>query len=270
VSILALGPIWIAFDPILRLGPIMLSWHGLWGALAVAAAVYVGIQEGKRVGVAADDIYNLAVVGVPTALITARLAHVIDKWDFYANNLGLIPMIQEGGLSIQGGLIGGVAAGIIYCRWRQLEGWHIADVAAPALLIAQAIGRIGCLSNGDAWGSLANLPWSVVYTNIGVGSFMPLQGEPTHPYPAYEILWLLVCFAVLWMVGYRLRPQGSRFLLYVVLYSFGRIFLSLVRQEGAFAFGLQQAQVIGVIGVIAGLVVLGLRMWRTNQARESS
>lgn len=260
MGLLALGPIIISFDPLIRLGPLLLSWHGLWGALAVAAAVYVGICEGKRVGVVADDIYNLAVVGVPTALITSRIAHVIDKWDTYASNPGLIPMIQEGGLSIQGGLIGGVAAGVLYCRWRKLNGWKVADVAAPALLIAQAVGRIGCLSNGDAWGSVANLPWSVVYTHPTIGNFMRLPELPTHPYPAYEIIWLLVCFSVLWIVGYGIKPDGSRFLVYVVLYSVSRIFLSLVRQEDVFALGMQQAQVIGLIGVIGGLAVLALRM----------
>jgi phosphatidylglycerol---prolipoprotein diacylglyceryl transferase len=182
----------------------------------------------------------------------------------------LIPMIQEGGLSIQGGLIGGITAGFIYCRWRRISGWKAADVAAPALLIAQAIGRIGCLSNGDAWGSIANLPWSVEYIHPAVASFMPLLNELTHPYPAYEILWLLVCFAVLWMVGYKLRPDGSRFLLYVALYSVGRIFLSMVRQESAFAFGLQQAQVIGLAGVVVGLIVLLVRMRFATEREDAA
>ncbi|MCL5026025.1 MAG: prolipoprotein diacylglyceryl transferase [Chloroflexi bacterium] len=261
----------ITFDPILAaIGPFAVSWHGLWGAVAVAVAVLVGIKEGRNRGISSDDIYNIAVICVPVAIVTARLAHVVDKLGFYLSNPGYILAIQEGGLSIQGGLIGGILAGIIYCRVRGLSAWRVADVAAPAVILAQAVGRLGCLMNGDAWGGPTGLPWGVVYTHPAALIPIQLHNVSTQPYPAYEIIWDLIVFGVLWKVGFSLRPDGSRLLLWGILYSIGRFPLTMVRQEDVFMLGMQQAQFFSLLTLVVAVPWLLIRMRQYRRQEEQA
>jgi phosphatidylglycerol:prolipoprotein diacylglycerol transferase len=88
------------------------------------------------------------------------------------------------------------------------------------------VGRIGCIINGDAYGTPTSLPWAFVYTHPD--AYAPVW-VPGHPSPVYEIIWDLLVFAVLWRLRGRLKPDGSLFLLYLSIYSFGRFFIEFTR-----------------------------------------
>lgn len=134
----------IGFDPIIaQLGPFQLGWHGLFTALAVMVAIQLAVVLGKRQGVDAEAIYGIAGWGVVGGIVGARLFHVADHLSYYLANPLLIPMVWEGGIAVYGAFVGGLVGGGI-AAWRaRLPIWRLLDVAAPAMLVGQAIGRFG-------------------------------------------------------------------------------------------------------------------------------
>ena len=130
----------IGIDPyIFELGAFTLSWHGFFTFVAVALAVFLIARWGSKDGIDPDTVYSLAVWAIIGGILGARVAHVIDRWDFYGNNLGAAFSIWSGGLAIYGAIIGGFIAGALYIwintRYRGLKGvsvGRLADIAAPA------------------------------------------------------------------------------------------------------------------------------------------
>ncbi|MHB1159956.1 MAG: prolipoprotein diacylglyceryl transferase [Chloroflexota bacterium] len=252
-----MGPIVIDIDPaILRLGHFSLRWYGLFIGLAIVAAFLVALREARRKGVAEDDVYSLGMWAVLGGFVGARLFHVIDRWPDYITRPAAAFAIQDGGLAIYGAILGGLAAGALCARRRGISIPLIADLAAPGLILAQAIGRIGCLINGDALGAPTDLPWGVVYVNPG--AMPPSLGVAYHPNPAYEMIGDLLIFALLWRLRTRLRLDGALFLVYLSLYSALKFGVTFFRQEVLFLGGLQEAQVLSMAG---GLVAVGLLIW---------
>lgn len=227
-------------------GPIALTWHGLLTALGVLAGVLLAIEMAKRLKcrLTEDDIYSGTLWAVPGGIVGARLAHVIDRWDFYADHPGRILAINEGGIAIWGGILGGLLTAFIYVKLRGLPVGQAADVGAFGLLVGQIIGRLGCTINGDAYGAPTDLSWSVVYTHPA--AFAPL-GVPSHPWPVYEIIWNALTLAVLWRLMGRVRPEGMLFLLYLGSYAVGRFLLTFMRQERILFLGLQEAHIISLL-----------------------
>ncbi len=249
----------IAIDPtIFYLGPLAVGWHGLFTALAVVLAVLLTARLAKRAGISDDDVYATAIWAVPGGIVGARLFHVIDKIDYYIDNPLSVFALTEGGLSLYGALLGGTVVGVAYAWHKRLPIARLADHTAPGMLVAQIVGRIGCVINGDAYGSPTTLPWGLVYTNEG--AFVPrdwiLDGVASHPAPVYEILWDLFVLALVWRLLGRLRPDGTTFVLYLMIYSVGRFFISFVRMDPVIAWGLQQAQIVSLLVLGIGALIL--------------
>lgn len=256
----------IGIDPyIFSLGPFTFTWHGVLTSLAVLSAVWIAARRGPGRGVAEEQVYSVAIWAIVGGIIGARLLHVIDWWQYYATNPMAMLAITEGGLAIYGGLLGGLFTGVAYAWLRRMPVGPLADAAAVAIPIAHIIGRVGCLINGDAHGTYTEVPWAIVYTHPG--AFAPL-GLPTHPFPVYEMLWnLLVVATVLILERRQLRPPGMLFPAYLGLYSVGRFFLSYFRPEAAMVAGLQQAQVIAILLVLATVPLMAFLGWRQRQAQ---
>jgi phosphatidylglycerol:prolipoprotein diacylglycerol transferase len=259
-----------AFDPIIaQLGPFQLGWHGIFTAVAVAVALWFAGYLGARRNISSDTIYNVAGWGVVGGIIGARLFHVADHLSFYAANPLLIPQVWEGGIAVYGAFIGGLIGGGL-AAWRaRLDPWPLLDIAAPAMLVGQAIGRLGCLSNGDAWGAPATpgcpVCLAIRYTNPNDLLPADLRGVATYAYPAYEIVAELVLLAILWLLRDRFRARpGLAFLVAAMGYALIRFGLTFLRQETIVAWGLQEAQ---VIALVTGVLALGVLVWRMSTAR---
>lgn len=132
----------------------------------------------------------------------------------------------------------------------------MADLVAPGVILAQAIGRVGCTINGCCYGIPTALPWGVVYTNPD--SFAPL-GVAIHPTQVYELIFCLIVFVVLIKLRGRFKPDGSLFFIYLSLYSLWRIGIDFLRAGTPFLFGLHQAQVIGIIVLAITIPLLAYR-----------
>ena len=248
----------IGLNPILfQFGPFSLAWHGLFIAVGMVVAVWLSARLAAKAGLSVEIIYSLALWGIPGGIIGARLVHVIDYWDFYLAHPGSILALWGGGLAVWGGILGGAVTGVIYLWIKGIPSGVYADVIAPGLILAQAIGRIGDVINGEHISSATTLPWGVVYTHPGSPSYgLP----PTHPAVAYELLMNLVIFGLLLKLRGRIQPGGSLFLLYLILYSTGRFFLNFLRMDSNTLFlSLAQPQWISLLVLVVAVPLFVFR-----------
>lgn len=253
----------INIDPVIfHLGAFELRWYSLAITLAIVAAVLIAAHLGKRKGIATEEIYSLALWVVISGIVGARLFHVIDHWEHYANNP--LQILGFEGLAIWGALAGGGVAILVYSRIRHIPLGRLADAVAPGLLVAQIIGRFGCIVNGDAYGGVTDLPWAFIYTHPDALIPPNLFGLPTHPYPVYEIIWNAIVLLVILRLGRRFKKDGLVFLSYLSLYSAGRFVLTFVRQENITLWGLQQAQIIALLVFVISVIAM---MYLTKSRR---
>ncbi len=248
----------IGIDPILiSLGSFSISWHSLFMIVAIVVGVWLPARLVAKAGLSVDTLYSMALWAIPGGIIGARLVHVIDYWSFYSANPGLILALWKGGLALWGGILGGTLTAVIFARISGFPLARYADPAALGLILAQAIGRIGDVINGEHISKGTNLLWGVVYTHLNSPSYgLP----PSHLAVGYELLMDLIIFGVLWKLRGRVRPDGAIFLLYLVTYSFGRFFLSFLRLDSnTVLLGLNQPQWLSLIVLATALPLLFLQ-----------
>lgn len=254
----------------MQLGSLVLTWHGVLAALGVAVGFAVALWEAQRLGLKADDVYTAAIIAIPAGFVGARLFHVADNLDLYMRHPMLLLSFQEAGMALYGAFIGGLVAILGYVWYKRYSVWQALDATALAILIGDAVGRLACTINGDAYGIPTDLPWGFIYTHPG--SFVPAEwrGIPTHPFPVYEIIWCLLVAALVYTLRSRLTVRGLLFLVSLGGYALGRLFISFFRDNliilhlvktDAVDIGLNEAQLISVI-VLVVVVPVGIYLWR--------
>ncbi len=258
----------IGISPVaFTIGTISVAWYGIMVALAVLALVlWFLLQVRRGADLSYDTALNVALVGIPSGVIFARLLHVVDRWNYYSQNPGEI--IGASGLTIYGAVLGAALGLWIFSKVRKTSFGYMADVLAPGIILAQAIGRVGCTLNGCCYGLETRAFSAVIYTNPS--SYGPI-GVPVHPTQVYEIVYDLIAFAVLVKLRGKFKPDGSLFLIYLSLYSSWRFGISFLREGTPFLFGLQQAQVIALIilAVAIPLLVFRTRWVKVEEGSES-
>ncbi|MBK5100265.1 MAG: prolipoprotein diacylglyceryl transferase [Desulfobacteraceae bacterium] len=252
---------------LIQAGPLAIRWYGVMIALGCLVGLWVARREAERKGIGKDKIENFSLFAIASAVIGARLYYMAFSGgtQFWDNPLSLFA-VWQGGLAIHGGIIGGLLVGIFYTRLQKLSFWRFADTFAPALILGQAIGRIGCFLNGDAYGSPTSLPWGMVYApESPAGQMFPAQA--LHPTQLYEMVFNLIIFGILWKIRKKMKVDGHLFLLYVVLYSAIRIFVEHFRADKLIYWGnVSGAQSIGIAGVILGAgLMLALMRKRSSK-----
>jgi phosphatidylglycerol:prolipoprotein diacylglycerol transferase len=211
----------------------------------------------------------VAVIAVACGFGMAKLFHVLDSWDYYSQNLGEV--FSRGGLSVFGGIIGATLFFWIYSRAKRYPFWFIADLAAPGVILAQGIGRVGCTINGCCHGLEAPswLPWTITYSPdypppSGYENLPGFLGKALYPTQPYEIIFAVALFGMLLKLRGRLKPDGSLFLLYLVAYSAWRLGIGFLRAGTPFVLGLQAAQVISIVIIAITIPALAIRMRRAK------
>lgn len=249
----------------LTIGPLRLTAYGLMIALGVVAAVEIARRRHGRRGGDPDDFSQIAVWGVIAGLVGARLYHVATDLDRFRGNWGDVVKVWKGGLGIPGGLAAGVVVGLWAARKRGMAPGYGMDIVAPAIPVAQAIGRWGNWWNQELFGGPTSLPW---------GLEIDLDHRPAgyegqaiyHPTFLYESLWnVALAVFIVWLerrARDRLRP-GSLFAVYVAGYGLGRFWVESLRIDPAQQlFGVRFNLLLAATATLlalAWLAVFGLR-----------
>jgi prolipoprotein diacylglyceryl transferase len=217
----------------ISLGPIDLRVYGLAIAMGVVAAVAIARRRYEARGGRADDISAIALWAVPAGLIGASLYHVITDYDRFVGQWWRAFQVWKGGLGIPGGLLAGVLVGVYVARRRKLDVLLLLDVVAPAIPVAQAIGRIGNYFNQELYGRPTDLPWALEIDP----EHRPddLAGVDTyHPTFLYEALWnLALAGLILWLDRRGRMRKGQLFVVYVAGYALGRLWVEALRIDPA-------------------------------------
>lgn len=223
-----------------------IRWYGIFIATAFLVGTLIALREARRRGMDEELIIDLLLFAVPAALIGARLYYVIFSWDLYRDNPMEVFNIRGGGLAIHGGIIAAVLVGIIFSRVRGVSFWQLADIAAPSIILGQAIGRWGNYTNQEAYGRPTDLPWAIT-----------INGERVHPTFFYESLWnFLVFLFLLWYRKHKAKNDGEVFLLYIILYSLGRFFIEGLRIDSLMLGPIRVAQLISLVSILIALFFL--------------
>lgn len=238
-------------------------WYGIIIGLGFLLAVIYALKRSKQFGLTQDNILDMLICAVPSAIIGARLYYVIFNPDDYfgAGKWGNIVKIWEGGLAIYGGIIFAVAATIIVCKVRKIPLLPMLDIGGLGLLIGQAVGRWGNFMNREAFGCVTE-----VFCRMG----LTLPGQETiyvHPTFLYESLWNAVGFILLHLVSKKWRKfDGQIFIMYIGWYGLGRFFIEGLRTDSLYLIGtdIRVSQLLAIICFGAAVILL-LRIFITKR-----
>jgi phosphatidylglycerol---prolipoprotein diacylglyceryl transferase len=244
-------------QPEIEVGPITLQTFGLMFSLAFIAAGALVAKRLKELGKPVDWAYEMSFAALAGGFIGARVYYMLQNWDtvqddFFGN------VFSGAGLVWYGGAIGGAVAVFAWAWWRGFLSLTLLDVAAPALALGYAIGRIGCQLSGDGdYGEPSGLPWAMSYPDGTVPT-----DQQVHPTPVYETLAMGLVAWLLWQLRDRLRP-GLLFALYLVLAGTERFLVEFIRRNDEVLAGLTAPQLESLAMMLAG----GVWLARENRRR---
>lgn len=256
-------------------------WHlGVFPLRAYALCIIAGIlvamvianRRWRARGGTADGLETVLVLAIPAGIVGARLYHVATDYELYFGP-GRHPVdalkIWNGGLGVWGAVAGGALGAYLVARRRGVVFPALLDTVAPALLVAQAIGRLGNWFNSELVGRPTMLPWALEiapqYRPAGYAQYATF-----HPTFLYELLWNLAMAAVLIGLDRRYRlGHGKVFALYVMLYSAGRFWIEALRIDTVNTIG--GFRLNNYTALIAFVVALGVFLWlvRNRPGRET-
>jgi phosphatidylglycerol:prolipoprotein diacylglycerol transferase len=249
-------------DPVaFSLGPLQVHWYGVIIGVGIALALILAMREAERRGLQKDIFADLMLWAIPIAIISARIYYVIFEWDYYSQNPGDIPKIWNGGIAIHGALIGSVLTAYVFAKKRGVSFWKLADIAAPSIILGQAIGRWGNFINQEAHGGEVTRAF---LENLHLPDFiinqMYINGTYYHPTFLYESVWNLLGFILLLLLRRVNLRRGEMFLSYVIWYSIGRFFVEGLRTDSLMLTeNLRMAQTISIALIIGSVILIVYR-----------
>ncbi len=278
-------------NPILfSIGKIKITYYGLMYAISFILGIELGKRYGKQKGISPDTIENYAFVAMLSGLIGGRLYYVLFNLDYYINYPADIMAVWKGGMAIHGGILGGIIGTCIYGFIKKTNPLLLADIAAPSLLLGQAIGRIGNFMNGEIYGVPTFTPFKVIFTlkpkfyewysyylslpfsekmnfkeKVPWGIVFP-ESSPAgsefpnmalHPAMFYELILNLIGFLFIWFfLKNKKYANGTIACSYIIIYSIIRIFVSFFRAEDLMFFDIRTPHLISIILITISLVTI--------------
>ncbi len=210
-----------------------LPWYSFLIVSGAVLAITIAMREEKRIGLKKDTVLDLALILLPSGILGARLYYVAFSWSSFRDNPVSVLYIWEGGLAIYGGVLAGLLAAFLFCRFRKISFGTVCDLLAPGLALAQAVGRWGNYFNMEAYGSAVTDP-SLCFFPLCV--FIPADGGWHLATFFYESVWDLCIFIFLLFARRRsVRKAGDLFLFYLFLYAAGRFTMENFRMDSLYA-----------------------------------
>ncbi len=241
-----------------------ISVYGLLIASAVLTAVLYMRSQEERLSLPKDISVDFALWALPIGILGARIYYCVFNWARYASDPVSVLYIWQGGLAIYGGIIGGAVGMLLLARRRKLPIPALLDLAAPALLLAQAIGRWGNFFNQEAYGAdvtdpgLQFFPYAVM-----------AQGRWVQATFFYESAWDLTGFLILHLLRKKTKRRGSLFLLYLIWYGTGRFFIEGLRTDSLMWGSVRVSQALSLILVVVGAVLFIKRECLSGKRHET-
>lgn len=223
-------------------GPIHIYFFGLMIAIAAIIGGAFAIKQGEKRGINEDIMFNLIIIVLISGVLGARLFYILFyNPSFYFNNPGEIIKIDEGGLSIHGGIFSAIVAGYIYSIKNKISFFKLADIAVVGIALAQGIGRVGCDVFGKAMINI--MPWGINY-----------NGQILHPAQVYEFILDYILFIFLWRRSYKKKFEGELFIIYVITFALIRGIVEFFRINPVIWGPFSISHLLSLALIIIGLV----------------
>ena len=237
------------------IGNFEIKWYAVVIACGMLLAVIYALRRCKEFGLTSDDIYNIVLIGIPSAIIGARAYYVIFEWENYFGPG--IPWdkclrIRDGGLAIYGGVIGAVLAATIYCmtsKRRRGKLLPYLDIAGLGLLVGQAIGRWGNFFNREAHGGQTE-------SFLRMGLIEGGRQIYVHPTFLYESVWNLIGLILLHFLSKKRKFDGQVFLYYLAWYGLGRAFIEGLRTDSLYIGSFRVSQLLAAATCVVSVGIL--------------
>lgn len=271
------------FPRLVDFGNLALPTYGVLSAIGLVLGLMICVHLAKREGIDPERAWNMGIIAILAAIAGSKLLLFLNDWGYYSQQLpqifslatlraifsarwgdpyvrALIVTMQAGGVWY-GGLLLGLAAAIVYMRWRKMPVLKTMDAFAPGIAFGHILGRAGCFAAGCCYGTPTQLPWGVTFTSpiANYLSGTPL-GVRLHPTQLYEAgASALIFVFLLWLLP-RKRFDGQVMGAYFFLYGVARYFLEFVRDDpergSVFGGAMTVTQLIAIV-----MVVIGGAMW---------
>ncbi|MBQ8216149.1 MAG: prolipoprotein diacylglyceryl transferase [Clostridia bacterium] len=248
MSFEGLGIGWFKMNPVAIPVGNGIRWYGILITLGIILAVLYVTYRSKQWKYNFDDLLDCVLVVVPVGVLGARLFYVFTADGF---DLSEWYRIWDGGLAIYGGIIGGALAVVSMCLIKKMRMLRLMDCTAPAVMIAQSLGRWGNFCNGEAFGAPYKglFRMGLSHSADGSGAFY------VHPTFLYESMWNLLGFILINLLYKKKRFDGQITLMYLGWYGLGRFFIELLRQDSLdITFGSQSLRISSVIGFLCFVI----------------
>lgn len=247
----------------LEIGSLSIYWYGVIIATGLFLGLYLATKESERLGLQKDIMIDLVVFAAPIAILFARIYYVIFEFDAYRGQpWWKFIAVWEGGIAIHGALIGAVLTGIVFAKVKKVSFWQIADIAAPSIILGQAIGRWGNFMNQEAHGGPIS---QAAYENFHqylpnfIMDQMCINGVMYYPTFLYESIWNIIVFTILILMRKYNPLRGEIFLSYIALYSVGRVFIEGLRTDSLYFGPLRQAQLLSIVLIVGAIIIIIIR-----------
>ncbi len=253
-------------------------WYGIIIACAFILAILLAIRASKKFGLQTEDVIDLALFTVPSAIIGARIYYVVFEWNRFADNPLDIFNPRTGGLAIYGGIIGAFIAVYFVAKFKKMSFLNILDFGAPYLVLGQAIGRWGNFVNQEAFGTNTDLPWGMTgdmikaqlisfqHSGMNIDNLLPV-----HPTFLYESIVDFLIFFILIAFRNKKKHDGEVVAIYLMLYGFARFFIESLRTDSLMVAGLRVSQILSAVIVILMVIMfIALRTKRQKKTREKA
>ena len=253
------------------IGKIDVRWYGIIITCGIILAFIYCAYRSKQEGISFDSLLDIGIFTVIFGVLGARAYFVITSWkDYNYDSFYDVIAIWEGGLAIYGGIIAGAITILCVCKYKKINPLKMLDVAAPAVMIGQIIGRWGNFMNGEAHGAIVSENSFLYFLRMRISPYY-LDGKKNygyaevHPTFLYESLWNLVGFIIINALYKKKKFDGQVVLMYVTWYGFGRMFIEGLRTDSLYVGNFRISQLVGFACFVVGSALLIINLVRVKR-----
>ncbi len=243
-----------AFENLFGIRGLNIAWYGIIIGCGIILGVLLAGRRAKQRGYRSDVIIDYLFWALPLAIVGARVYYVIFEWKSYAGNIIKIFAVNQGGLAIYGGVIGGMIAAIIFCIINKFPILTLLDLAVPSLILGQVMGRWGNFINQEAFGNVISNP-SLQFFPLAV--YIDRLGEWHQATFFYESAWNVALLFVILLLSRRKVKDGILLSAYFIGYGLGRFWIEGLRTDSLYIVpGIRVSQMLSLLLIALGITML--------------